>query len=129
MSNSLEYDCTIDCTPELRRSAEPNLLSLCAELLAARLVNEDKEKSLRNRNIEEADRAADLVSLVTNKVKEDLSNYHVFMRILKKDGRRYKTLITRLEESYKSRGEAVRDGVSALKQLHVYPSGNPNNGA
>ena len=128
MSNSPEYNCILDCTPELRRSAELNLLSLCAELLAARLINEDKEKSLRNRNVCEVDRAAELESLVAIKVQEDPANYHLFVDILKKDEQQYKTLITLLEETYKSRKEttcvpAPAESVPKLKQLH-YSNGH-----
>lgn len=82
---------------------KPDLIALCGELLRARLINEDKERSLRNRNVEEADRAAELVSLITDKVKEDPENYHKFVTILKKDEQQYKALITLLEKSYESR--------------------------
>lgn len=103
MANSPEYNSILDCIPELRRSVESNLISLCGELLRARLINEDKEKSLRNRNVEETDRAAELVSLVASKVQEKPENYRVFVGILKKDERQYEALITLLEESYESR--------------------------
>ena len=131
MSNSIEYNCMLDCTPELRRSVEPNLLSLCADLLAFRLINDDKEKSLRNKSVDEPDRAAELVSLVVHKVQENPSNYHVFMDILKKDERRYNTIISQLEKEYmkyKSREGANCVSVPDTEQLHVHPSGNHNNG-
>lgn len=128
MSDSLEYNCIIDCTPELRRSAEPNLLSLCAELLAARLINEDKEKSLRNRSVDEADRAAELISQVTNKVKENSANYHVFVAILEKDEPRYNSVLTRMKERYKSRERVNSINASAPKQAHIQSSDDHDNG-
>ena len=85
MANSPEYNSIIDCIPELRRSMKHNIISLRGKLLRAQLINENKEESLRNTVREEADRAAELVSLVTNKVQEDPENYHKFVAILKKD--------------------------------------------
>ena len=126
MSDSIEYNCMIDCTPELRRSAEPNLLSLCAELLAARLINEDKEKSLRNRHVEEAVRAAELICQVSSKIKENPANYHVFVAILEKDEQRYDSVLTRLKERYKSRERVVN--ISAPEQAHVQSLDNHDNG-
>jgi hypothetical protein len=110
MANSPEYNSMVDCTPELRLCVQSSIISLCGELLRARLINEDKEKSLRNRSIEETDRAAELVSLVTNKVLEDHENYHKFVAILKKDERRYKTELALLEKTYEARKGAESPG-------------------
>ena len=110
----------LDCTPELRRSVEFNLLPLCAELLAVRLINEDNERSLRNRNVEGAYRAADLVSLVTQKVRESPSNYQKFVAILKKDEKQYKTVIGRLEEKYKSHKGTLAELVPQLQSSNGY---------
>jgi putative heme degradation protein len=107
MANSPEYNSMVDCTPELRYSVKPNIVSLSGELLRARLINEDKDTALRNRNVEEADRAADLVSLVTNKVLEDPENYHKFVAILKKDEQQYKTALALLEKNYEARERVV----------------------
>ena len=85
MANSPEYNGIIDCIPELRRSMKHNIISLRGKLLRAQLINENKEESLRNTVREEADRVAELVSLVTNKVREDPENYHKFVAILKKE--------------------------------------------
>ena len=103
MSTSPEYQCFLDCIPELRLSVKADLSALSGELLAARLIHPEKESSLRNRNVDEADRAADLVSLVLGKIEEDSANYHVFVKILKKDQPQYKTVIELLEEKYRSR--------------------------
>ena len=103
MANSPEYNSIVDCIPELRCSVEPNIISLCGELLRTQLINEDKEKSLRNRSVEEADRAAELVSLITNKVQEDPKNYHTFVAVLKKNEQWYNAVITQLEKNYEAR--------------------------
>ena len=103
MSTSPEYECFLDCVPKLRVSIRANLLELSGELLAARLISPTKESSLRNRNIDEEDRAADLVSLVLHKIEEDSENYHVFVNILKKDQPQYKTVIELLERAYRAR--------------------------
>jgi hypothetical protein len=100
MANSPEYNSILDCTIGLRLAVQPNIISLSGELLCARLINVDKETWLRNTSRREDDRAADLVSLVTNKVREDPKNYHEFVAILKKDERQYKTALALLERNY-----------------------------
>ena len=101
MTDSPEFNAILDCIPELRLAVQPNIISLSGQLLAARLINRDKEKALRNKNAEEAERAADLVDLVSGKVEEDPKNYHKFVEILKKD-KQYSTVTTKLDESYRS---------------------------
>jgi hypothetical protein len=101
MANSPEHDSMLDCTPELGLAVQSNIVPLSGELLRARLISEDKDMALRNRNTELTDRAADLVSLVTNEVRADPENYHKFVAILKKDKQRYKTVLAQLEKTYK----------------------------
>ena len=110
MANSPKYNGIIDCIPELRRSVKYNIISLCGELLRAQLINENKEESLRNAVREEADRAAELVSLVTNKVREDPENHHKFVAILKKkDKWEYKTVIALLERATRHVLKVLKD--------------------
>jgi uncharacterized LabA/DUF88 family protein len=101
MANSPEYNSMVDCIPGLRLAVQPNIISLSGELLRARLINKDKETWLRNTSISEVDRAAELVSLVTNKVREDPENYHELVAILKKDERQYETALAKLDSKYK----------------------------
>ena len=103
MSTSPEYECFLDCVPKLRLSVTANLLALSGELLAARLISPANETSLRNRNVNEEERAADLVNFVLHKIQEDSANYHVFVNILKKDPTQYNTVIEVLEEKYRAR--------------------------
>lgn len=109
MSNSLEYNSMLDCVPELRLSAGANIIWLCSHLLAARLINEDKEKSLRNGNVNEAERAAELISLVLDKVKENSENYHSFVKILNKDTDQFKSVLDLLEEKFCSRTASLTE--------------------
>ena len=103
MTDSSEFKALIDCVPSLRIAVQANLISLSGELLAARIISVDKERALRNRNVDENERAADLVDSVVLKVQENPSeNFGVFMKILHKDKKQFKVLIARLEESYHS---------------------------
>ena len=91
-----EYKCMRDCLTDLRLAVRADLLWLCGELHANRLISEDKERSLRNRNVDEADRVAELCSLLIDKVRLDPENYHVFLEILKKKERFFKEIIALL---------------------------------
>lgn len=102
-----EYNALCDCIPALRISAQANLISLSGELLAARIISAEKERGLRNRNVNEDERAADLVDLVLLKVEEDSENFNKFMKILYKHREQYKTVIAKLEEGYQSHREEL----------------------
>ena len=83
--NSAEYNTLIDLTVELRLAVSPHLLSLSGHLLAKRLISPDNEAELRNAVHSEAVRAAKLVGLVQNKVRQNSLHYHTFIGILKGD--------------------------------------------
>ena len=110
-----EFESMKDCVPELRLSAKTNLLSLSGELLAARLISDENEESTRNRNVNEAARAADLVSLIIDKVREDPRNFHKFLRILKKNYQQYESVINKLNNHYDmhKRAASQPSGVSS----------------
>ena len=107
MADTPEYNALCDCVPALRISAKANLLSLSGELLAARIISVDKERGLRNRNVDVGERAAELVDLVLLKVQEDHENFNKFMKILCKDRDQYKTVIAKLEDGYKAYHEKL----------------------
>ena len=107
MAATPEYNTLCDCVPVLRISAKANLLSLSGELLAARIINVDKERGLRNRSVDVGERAAELVDLVLLKVQEDHKNFNKFMNILCKDRDQYKTVIAKLEDGYKAYREKL----------------------
>lgn len=111
MDGKPEYECLKDCLPTLRVCAQNNLLSLSCELLAARLISDDNEESLRNSQIGEAERAAKLVSLVMNKIKEDCSNYHVFLDVLKKDDQ-YNIVVKKVEDSFAHHSSGLKAPVA-----------------
>ena len=102
MSDSPEYEAMKDCVPRLRLAVKGDLISMSGELLAARLISEDKEASLRNKVVDESERAAEMVSLIMDKVREDRSNYRVFLEILEQDylRARYQSIIDKLTEKY-----------------------------
>ena len=108
MSDSPEYEAMKDCVPRLRLAVKGDLVTISGELLAARLISEDKEASLRNKMIDEGERAAEMVSLIMDKVREDRGNYHVFLEILKQDHLRgrYQSIIGKLEEKFDMRKRA-----------------------
>ena len=97
-----EYRCLLDCLSELRLAVNADLLWLCGELHAHQLISDDNEKSLRNRNVDEADRVAKLCSLAIDKVRLDPENYHVFLRVLKKKEQLFKEIIALLGEKCSS---------------------------
>ena len=101
MSTTPEYESLKDCTPQLRLSVKDDLLTLGGELLAARLISDENEETLRDRYVSERERAAKLVSLVLSKVQETSQNYHTFVDILKRQlsGQQY-AVIQRLQEMY-----------------------------
>ena len=96
-----------DCVPELRIAVKGHLLSLSGELLASRLVNEDKDELLRNDNKEESKRAAELVMLVMNKVKENTKNFQDLLGVFNRTN--CEDIAKKLEEKCKSYSEVKLD--------------------
>ena len=119
MADSPEYNALCDCVPALRISAQANLISLSGELLAARIISAEKERALRNKNVEVSDeRAAELVDLVLLKVQEGHENFNDFMKILHKKKDQYKTVITKLEDGYHSHCEKLATPVPKPAMNH-----------
>ena len=121
-----EYNALCDCVPALRISAQANFIPLSGELLAARIISVEKERALRDRDVNIDERAADLVDLVLLKVQEDLKNFREFMNILYNDRDQYKTVIAKLESAYQSYRETpqakptpklARNGMSCLSRV------------
>ena len=73
---------------------------------------------MRNRNIGEGERAAELVSLIMDKVREDRDNYRVVLDILKKDYHcaQYKSIVDKLEEKYDMRKRGASGETSPSSQ-------------
>ena len=114
MSNSPEYNAFLDCISELRLAVKASPLSLSSDLVAARLISPEKEESLRNRSKDDVDRAADLTSLLLDKIQQDPKKYYgMFVEVLKKDEDQYETVLQLLEQKYRLR---TKEGGPSLSE-------------
>lgn len=98
--NSREYRALISANDKLVKVAKNNITSLSVQLTADGLINQEQQR--RVRDIREArgdalNSAAELITLVTDKVEEDVSNYSVFLKILQKERSTYKMVLEDLE--------------------------------
>ena len=58
---------------------------MCGDLLAEGLITNDQKDEARNDKISAKKRAADLVSLILNKVEQDTQNFKKLVVLLKQD--------------------------------------------
>ena len=103
--NSPEYRTIIQCTPDLTIALRGDLTKLSGELLAAGLIADDNAAALRNQFIGEAERAAQLMGFVRNRVSLDTSNYHSFIRVLEKRKADHIDILQILDNKYRELGE------------------------
>ena len=95
--NTPEYDAILKATGKLTKVLKNNITSICAELVANKLITPDQQRKLRNANQDVLERAADLVELLTDKVEENPANYHTFVKILEdEDKATYKAVLESL---------------------------------
>ena len=92
----------VSCTTKLTAAVCNDLIRLSGCLLEKGLISQENASGLRNRNIEEADRAARLVDLVQQKVKLDFQNYVQFTSILEDDKHHYSDILKILREAHSS---------------------------
>ena len=97
--NSPEYRTLIDLTSELGLAVRSNLISLSGALLSARLISPDNDTELRNKFHIEADRAARLVELVQNKVRQNFRHYYTFVGILRGTPGQYSDILQKLDRA------------------------------
>ena len=102
ITSTVEYQTIVSCTTKLMAAVCSDLVRLSGCLLEKGLISQENASGLRNRNIEEADRAARLVDLVQLKVKLDSKNYIQFTSILKEDEHHYSDILRILRETYSS---------------------------
>lgn len=81
-----EYATLKNLVPELRLAVQPHLVKLTGYLLAKHIITEEQDAELRNARNSEVNRAADLVSIVMNKVKLNPTKLEEFIDILKNCG-------------------------------------------
>jgi hypothetical protein len=97
---SVEYQTMISCTTKLRTAVCHDLVQLSGYLLEKGLISQESDSGLRNRSVEEVDRAARLVDLIQQKVKLDSRNYVQFTSILEEDKHHYSDILRILKEAY-----------------------------
>ena len=108
MSNTPEYRTIIQCTPELTAALKGDLVSLSGELLAGGLISEDNDIALCNQFVSEANRAAQLVGFVRNRVSLDTANYHSFIRVLKHREDEHRDILQILYKKYRELGACIK---------------------
>jgi hypothetical protein len=103
--NSPEYRTIIQCSPDLTTAVKDELTSLSVELLAAGLIAGDNAASLKIQFIGQAERAAQLVEYVRNRVSLNTDNYHSFIGVLEKRKDVYEDILKILDEKFRELGE------------------------
>ena len=98
--NTAEYIAMIKATSKLTLAVKNHLVLLSAELVASQLITADKGAELRNGKIDELERAANLVKLVTDRVEQDWNNYRLFVKILIENRSAYEDVLKFLEPIY-----------------------------
>ena len=99
---TVEYRAMIKATVELTNAVKNELTPLSLKLVAKELISVDQGKELRNGHIGVADRAANLVTLVTNKVEQDKKNFYRFVEVLIGNRSAYREILESLEPIYKT---------------------------
>lgn len=97
MADSQEYNTLRSYIPEVTTAVKANLTSLSGRLLSRNLISSESDAKLRNESKSEEVRAADLVSLVLDKVKLNKENYRIFIDILRTSGAHFSDLLSKLE--------------------------------
>lgn len=112
--NSPEHRTIVQCTPHLTKALKIHLelVTLSGELHAAGLIAEDNATALASHFINPAERAAQLVGLVRNKISLNIENYHSFIKVLKQRQDAHKDILKILVEKYEeiimNDGESIR---------------------
>jgi hypothetical protein len=104
MANSVEHRTIIQCTPELTTALKNDLVSLSGELLAAGLIADDNASALTNQFIGAANRAAQLMGFVRNRVLLDTKNYLSFIKVLQLRQDDHKSILEILDKKYRELG-------------------------
>lgn len=99
-SNTPEYRTLVAKTEDLSLALRSNLISIGGALFSRELISHDDYSSVRNPMHSESQRAANLVSLIQEKVLQSAQNYHVFIEVLEEDLTQYSTILSRLKETY-----------------------------
>ena len=102
--NTPEYRTMIICTSKLETVVKDNLTVIVGELQAASIISPKNASALRNSAIDTAERAANLVAVVTNKVELSASYYHLFVSVLMSEREANRIILQVLEQTYRDLG-------------------------
>ena len=97
MAESQEYKTLKRYIPEVETAVKSHLTSLGGKLTSSNLISPQNYARLRNLSISEEDRAAELVSLVLDKVKLNKENFRKFVDVLRTSGDHFNDLLSILE--------------------------------
>ena len=81
-----EYTTLKEAVPQLRLAIQPHLVTLSGHFLAKGLITDEEDAELRNESKTKENRAADLISMITKKVKLNSMHFKTFIDILKDIG-------------------------------------------
>ena len=98
--DSPEYRTIIRACSHLTFAVQHALVSLSSDLITTQLISPEIGTSLTNGSRDKIERALELVTLVTNKIKQNPQNYHVFVEILTKNGIFYQEVLQQLSLIY-----------------------------
>ena len=98
--NSAEYRTLIHHTANLHSAVKSQLVSLGARLVSLDLIAPEKYDEFRLLCNPEVNRAADLVRLIQDKVKQNPRCYHTFIAALQEDQAQYGDIIRKLQDTY-----------------------------
>ena len=100
-SNTAEYR-TLQClTSDLCLAVKQDLIGLSGDLFADGFITQNISEDLRNSMHSKEDRAARLIGIVQDKVREGPCNYHTFISVLKKrDQTQYGNILSSLQDTY-----------------------------
>lgn len=101
--DSPEYRTIIRAFSHLTSAVQHTLISLSSELIATQLISPEIGTSLINGSRDKIERAFELVALVTNKIKQNPQNYHVFVEVLTKNGTCYQEVLQQLSLMYSAK--------------------------
>ena len=116
MCSTPEYKTLISLTAELRRAVQFDLVSLSDDLVAKHLISPNTASQLRNQTHSEAERAAELVGYIQNKVQQNPQHYHTFVQILEnQDQEYYCDILNKLRGVHQQHGGNCQQPLSPLQ--------------
>ena len=89
----------IACTAKLTNEIADDLDVLCPRLVTAKLIGKNQLRDYTNEHNSALNRAAKLVSAITDRVNLDTENFDTFVRVLEEDEiNRYKVIVKDLKQ-------------------------------